>query len=66
MNSDLIAVERKEEIFKWLSPPDHSLMHNAVSEKRQEKTGAWFIKDERYKEWKMGSKSFLWLYGSGL
>ena len=66
LNYDLIAVERREKIFEWLSPPDHSLMQNSVSEKRQEKTGAWFIKDEHYKEWKMGSKSFLWLYGSGL
>lgn len=66
LNYDLIAVERREKIFEWLSPPDHSLMHNSISEKRQEKTGAWFIKDERYKEWKMGSNSFLWLHGSGL
>jgi hypothetical protein len=41
-------------------------MHNAVFEKRQEKTGVWFIKEERYVEWKISSKSFLWLYGSGL
>jgi len=58
-------IERQDKIYQWLSPPDHSSMHNAVFEKRQEKTGVWFMKENHYVEWKTGSKSFLWLYGTG-
>jgi hypothetical protein len=58
-----VADRQHDVIYQWLSPPDYHSTHNAVSEKRQEQTGSWFIKEAQYVEWKTGSKSFLWLYG---
>ena len=63
--TDLLIVERhRDKIHQWLSPPDHSSMHNAISEKRHEQTGIWFIQDEHYVGWKTDLKSFIWLYGT--
>ncbi|KAH6666209.1 hypothetical protein B0J14DRAFT_199342 [Halenospora varia] len=55
--------EKKQKIRHWLSSPDPSSNHNAACKARQATTGEWFLKSDEFKEWKMTSRSFLWLYG---
>lgn len=55
--------EKQKRINHWLSSPDPSSNHNAACKKRQATTGEWFLKSDEFKEWKMASRSFAWLYG---
>ncbi|PVH67497.1 hypothetical protein DL98DRAFT_296048, partial [Cadophora sp. DSE1049] len=55
--------EKQQKIRHWLSSPDPSSNHNAACKSRQPTTGEWFLKSSEFEEWKMTSRSFLWLYG---
>ncbi|KAF8499924.1 hypothetical protein JB92DRAFT_2677543, partial [Gautieria morchelliformis] len=55
--------ERREEIYKWLSAPEHLSKHRNARKKRQETTGLWFVQGEQFEEWKESPRSFLWLHG---
>jgi hypothetical protein len=57
--------QRCQDIYNWLSAPDHESKHwNAVAE-REQGTGAWFVQGDCFQEWKGKPKSFLWLHGKG-
>ncbi|KAH7309366.1 ankyrin repeat-containing domain protein [Rhexocercosporidium sp. MPI-PUGE-AT-0058] len=55
--------EKQQKIRHWLSSPDPSSNHNAACKARQATTGEWFLKSDEFEEWKITSRSFLWLYG---
>jgi predicted ATPase len=50
-------------INKWLSPSEPSTNLNEAKRKRHEGTGSWFLESEPFKEWKSGSRRYLWLHG---
>jgi Cdc6-like AAA superfamily ATPase len=56
-------IERDIKIKNWLSPSDPSTNFNEAKEKRHEGTGSWFLESEPFKEWKSGSRRYLWLHG---
>ncbi|KAF8854030.1 ankyrin [Acephala macrosclerotiorum] len=55
--------EERRKIRHWLSSPDPSSNHNAACKVHQATTGEWFLKSDEFEEWKMTSRSFLWLHG---
>lgn len=55
--------QEMDAIKRWLSPPDPSINHIEALQQRQEGTGAWFLSDERFIEWKKCSGILLWLHG---
>ncbi|KAF2180825.1 purine and uridine phosphorylase [Zopfia rhizophila CBS 207.26] len=60
---DLGFEQRREQIDRWLSPPDPSTNYNKALEKRQEGSGLWFLQSDAFAKWKTRRNSFLWLYG---
>ena len=57
---------QKESINKmcrWLSAPDPSVNYNKAYTQRQANTGLWLLAGEKFKQWKVDSGSWLWLYG---
>lgn len=52
-----------EKIKKWLSPPDTSSNSNHARGKRHTGTGAWFLDSTAFREWRLGTRQHLWLYG---
>ncbi|KAH9207858.1 hypothetical protein DL95DRAFT_312889, partial [Leptodontidium sp. 2 PMI_412] len=59
----IVMGEKQQKIRHWLSSPDPSSNHNAACKARQANTGEWFLKSHEFEEWKMTSRSFLWLHG---
>jgi hypothetical protein len=55
--------EKQQKIRYWLLSPDPSSNHHAACKVHQATTGEWFLKSDEFEEWKMTSRSFLWLYG---
>ena len=52
----------RENIHKWLSPPDPSTNHNIACGTHHKKTAIWFFQGSIYQEWKSTS-SLLWIHG---
>lgn len=50
-------------IKQWLSPPDTSTNANYARETRHHGTGRWLLNAPAFKEWKLGSRQHIWLYG---
>jgi hypothetical protein len=59
----LISDELRRTIHLWLSAPDPSSNHNDARKKHQPTTGLWFIKDNKFEQWKCKLNSFIWLHG---
>jgi hypothetical protein len=54
----------RQDLHRWLSPPDPSTNHNIASSAHHEGTATWFFNGSTYKEWKsVGSESLLWVHG---
>jgi len=54
----------RQDLRRWLSPPDPSTNHNIAFNAHHEGTATWFFKGRTYKEWKStGSESLLWIHG---
>ena len=53
----------RENIQKWLSPPDSSINHNAACEAHHDGTATWFLEGTIYDEWK-ATGSLLWTHGN--
>src|SRR5260370_8640851 len=54
----------RQDLHRWLSPPDPSTNHNIASSAHHEGTATWFFNGNTYKEWKsVGSESLLWIHG---
>lgn len=55
----------KEDIVRWLSPPDPSTNHNVACRTRHKGTAEWFLRGNTFEEWKsMGS--LFWIHGMGM
>ena len=55
----------RNEIYKWLSPPDPSTNHSIACGTHHKKTAAWFFQGKIYQEWK-SKGSLLWVHGKRL
>ena len=55
----------RENIHKWLSPPDPSTNHNIACSTHHKKTAAWFFQGSIFQEWK-STGSLLWINGKRL
>ena len=58
----LLGNQLRDEIHKWLSPPDPSTNHAIACGTHQKKTAAWFFQGRIYQEWK-SKGSLLWIHG---
>ena len=52
----------RDNVHKWLSPPDPSTNHNIACDTHHKKTAMWFFEGSIYKEWK-SKGSLLWIHG---
>jgi hypothetical protein len=52
----------RQDLRKWLSPPDPSTNHNIAHRAQHEGTAMWFFECEIYKKWK-SNPSLLWVHG---
>jgi hypothetical protein len=52
----------RENIHKWLSPPDPSSNHNIACGTHNKKPATWFSEGNIYQEWK-SKGSLLWIHG---
>ena len=52
----------RENIHRWLSPPDPSTNHNIACDTHHKKPATWFFEGNIYLEWK-SKGSLLWVYG---
>ena len=52
----------RENIHKWLSPPDPSTNHNIACSTYHKKTATWFFQGTFFREWK-STGSLLWIHG---
>lgn len=62
--SSITLVEKlsRQDIRKWLSPPDPSTNHDTVHSTKHEGTSTWFFQGDIYKKWK-STPSLLWIHG---
>jgi hypothetical protein len=52
----------RENIHRWLSPPDPSTNHNIACGTHHKKMATWFFQGSTFREWK-SSGSLLWIHG---
>ncbi|EGN92542.1 hypothetical protein SERLA73DRAFT_65533 [Serpula lacrymans var. lacrymans S7.3] len=58
-----ILAEVQQELADWLTPLNFRQKQNDIYGNRQEGTGDWVLKDERFKEWERGDVKTLWCPG---
>ncbi|KAI0284495.1 hypothetical protein BC826DRAFT_1055924, partial [Russula brevipes] len=61
-SSILADNQLRQDLRKWLSPPDPSTNHNIACGAHHEGTAAWFFQGSLFREWK-STGSLLWIYG---
>ena len=60
----LTGNQLRQDLRRWLSPPDPSTNHNVACSAHYKGTATWFFEGRTYKEWKSaGSESLLWIHG---
>ncbi|KAN0118906.1 hypothetical protein V8E52_004678 [Russula decolorans] len=60
----LTGNQLRQDLRKWLSPPDPSTNHNIECNAHHKGTATWFFEGRTYKEWKStASESLLWIHG---
>jgi hypothetical protein len=52
----------RQDLEKWLSPPDPFINFNTADHARHKGTAEWFTQSSLFKSWKETS-SFLWIHG---
>ena len=55
-------VKLRQDLAKWLSPPDPFVNFNTADHARHQGTAEWFTQSSVFKNWKESS-SFLWIHG---
>jgi hypothetical protein len=58
----LTGSQLRQDIRRWLSPPDPSTNHNIARSAHHEGTATWFFQGDIFKEWK-STPSLLWIHG---
>ena len=54
----------RQNLRRWLSPPDPSTNHNIACNANHKGAATWFFEGRTYKEWKStSSESLLWVHG---
>ena len=56
------ASQIREDIRRWLSPPDPSTNHNIACGAHHKKPATWFFQSSIFREWK-STASLLWIHG---
>jgi archaellum component FlaC len=56
------ANQIREDIRRWLSPPDPSTNHNIACGAHHKKPATWFFQSSIFREWK-STASLLWIHG---
>jgi len=60
----LTGNQLRQDLRRWLSPPDPSTNHNIARNAHHEGTATWFFRGSIYQDWKSTtSESLLWIYG---
>src|ERR1700747_346063 len=60
----LTGNQLRENLRRWLSPPDPSTNHNIACNAHHKQAATWFFEGRTYKEWKStASDSLLWIHG---
>jgi hypothetical protein len=52
----------RQDLIKWLSPPDPSINHNIACGAHHMRNAEWFFQGSIFAEWK-STGSLLWLHG---
>jgi hypothetical protein len=52
----------RDNLLRWLSPPDPSTNHNLASKLHHDGTSQWFCQSNIFREWK-STASLLWIHG---
>ncbi|KAH9044037.1 hypothetical protein EDB83DRAFT_2227789, partial [Lactarius deliciosus] len=60
--NDLPGTQMRQELRKWVSPPDPSTNHNIACDASHRQTAGWFFEGSKIKEWK-STGSLLWIHG---
>ena len=63
--SVLSGNQLRENIYKWLSPPDPSTNHNIACGTHHKKPATWFFQGRIFQDWK-STGSLLWIHGKRL
>lgn len=58
----LTGNQLRQDLRRWLSPPDPSTSHNVACSAHHEGTAAWFFQGRIFEEWKT-TDSLLWVHG---
>ena len=58
----LIGNQLRQDLLRWLSPPDPSTNHNIACGAHHKRTAKWFFQGSFFTEWK-STGSLLWLHG---
>ena len=61
-SSILTGNQLRQDLRRWLSPPDPSTNHNIARNAHHEGTATWFFQGNIFEEWK-SSGSLLWIHG---
>src|SRR6266849_1839235 len=60
----LTGNQLRQDLRRWLSPPNPSTNHNIACNAHHKGTATWFFEGRTYKEWKStGSEALLWIHG---
>jgi hypothetical protein len=60
----LTGNQLRQDLRRWLSPPDPSTNQNISCNSHHKGTATWFFEGRAYKEWKStGSESLFWIHG---
>ena len=62
VSSILAGTQLRENLHKWLSPPDPSTNHNVACGAHLKGTAMWFLEGSTFQKWK-SSSSLLWIHG---
>jgi hypothetical protein len=60
--NDLLGTQRRQDLRKWVSPPDPSTNHNIACGASHKQMAKWFFEGSKIKEWK-SCGSLLWIHG---
>ena len=60
----LTGSQLRQDLRRWLSPPDPSTNHNMACNTHHEGTATWFFRGSFYQDWKSTpSQPILWIHG---
>ncbi|KAH9073566.1 hypothetical protein EDB83DRAFT_82859 [Lactarius deliciosus] len=60
--TQVIDSSQRQELRRWVSPPDPSTNHNIACDASHKQTADWFFEGNKIKEWK-STGSLLWIHG---